>query len=230
MIFDCNYVTELVERWKLSHDTKLLEVILDQSNSLIEAIVSGYDSFYRDDLIQESRLKLQYSLPYFDKSVANLHTFFTTVIKNICLSYLRKQSRYAEEFPIDAFEYVEQSCNSSANYDILEDLIIRNRQRFPSIPVDIIDDASERLYAELSEQLTRRTIVKNLTELFEDRNIASVFYTSSLIYLRSKHFYDMVHNFQYDEFSLYKDLLEIFGKETTNKISIILAGSTIKFP
>ncbi len=226
MIFDSNYVTGLVEKWKVSKDPKLLEVILDQSKSLIEAIISGYDYFYREDLIQEASLRLQYALPYFDPKKANLHTYLTTVIKNICLTYLKKQSKYAEEYSIELYEidydfgkYPQDSLN------ILEDLIVRNRIRFPSIPAYTLDEASEFIVSSL-EDTNKRTLPKRLAEeVFIDINTAKLIYASSLLYLKSKYFGTVYHEAVItDEFSITRDIEEIFGKDLGSKIITLFSG------
>src|SRR4030066_1677582 len=132
MIFDNDYVSDLVSQWQKTKDANVLDLIIDQSRSLIEVIVSSYDTMHREDLIQESAMRLQYALPFFDPTISNLHNYFTTVIKNICLTYLRKQNRYALEYSLDAvvFETQKFSTKQDEPDDILSILIERNRKRF----------------------------------------------------------------------------------------------------
>lgn len=233
MIFDCAYVTELVDKWKISQDPKLLEVILEQTGSLIEAIVSGYDSLYREDLIQEASLRIQYALPYFDKRIANLHTYFTTVIKNICLSYLHKQNQYIVEYPIDLFEssIIFVQDKQGGYTDILEDLIVRNRQRFPSIPTEAIDESSELICDAMAAGINKRAVIKKLATLSAiDKKVASTLYISSLMYLRCKYYDVAKPKVTYDEFSIYTDMELLFGKDVSDSISIILSGLSVQFP
>ena len=233
MIFDCEYVTELVDKWRISQDPKVLEVILEQTGSLIEAIVSGYDSLYREDLIQEASLRIQYALPYFDKHIASLHTYFTTVIKNICLSYLHKQNQYVAEYPIDLFEYsiIFVQDTQGGYTDILEDLIIRNRQRFPSIPTESIDESSELICDAMAAGINKRLVIKKLfTIVGVDKKIATTLYVSSLMYLRCKYSKTAKPIVEYDEFSIYTDMELLFGKDVSESISIILSGLSIQFP
>lgn len=232
MIFDGDYVTALVMRWKLTHDDKVLELIIEESNNLIGALVSTYDNIYRDDLIQEASIKLQYAIQFFDPKISTAHTYFTTVIKNACLTFLRKQYKYAEELDIDLqvlgnFDYVK------VHEDILPDLIQRNRKRFPSYPSDSIDAITEYIYDELTFGNNKRQIVEDMCTMFDCMRIEAVaIYTSTLMYLRMNYKnYACIRQSQYeDEYSIIPDLEELFGAQLTDALCKVLSGMQVKFP
>lgn len=235
MIFDCAYVTALVEKWQHTQDPKVLDLILEYSRSLIEAIVSGFDSMYRDDLIQEASLKLQYALPYFDQNIANLHTYLTTVIKNTCLTYLRKQNKISTEFQVDLTIYGDTLVepDTTESEDILNSLMIRNRRRFPTIDVHTIDEISEQIYTDLTFGLGKGAVISNLTEIIGcTRQLANTIYNSSLIYLRSKYisFASTECTPIDEELSIIPDLKELLGDKAGDMIASVLTGMSIKFP
>jgi hypothetical protein len=200
---------------------------------LIEVIVSSYDSMYRDDLIQESSLRIHYALPFFDPTISNLHNYFTTVINNICRTYLRKQGRYSQELDIDlqligGLDYIRAN-----DEDILSKMIERNRKRFPSVPVDIIDDITEYIYYCLVSNTSKRdTIFGIVSTCGINKNEASSIYVSSLIYLRVhyKEFAAIDLNEYDEEFSIIPDLQELFGNTVADTISKAFTNMYIKFP
>ena len=63
MIFDSEYVAALVKEWRSTKDEELLAEILEAARSLIEAIASSFDPYFREDLIQEAFAKVQYAIP-----------------------------------------------------------------------------------------------------------------------------------------------------------------------
>lgn len=84
MIFDNALVTALVLEWQKSRKPEMMCQIIEQSRSLVESIVSIYNPLDRDDLIQESYIKVQHAAQFFNPDVSNLHNYFTTVIRNCC--------------------------------------------------------------------------------------------------------------------------------------------------
>jgi len=235
MIFDCPYVTELVERWKYTQDPKILDLILQHTTNLIEAIVSGYDSAHRDDLIQESYLRVQYALPFFNGRISNLHTYLTTVIKNICATYLRKQSRLSTELQVDMTMHGEifEDRSMPESDDILDDLLVRNRLRFPSVDVCVIDELTERLYSDMTFSLSKRAIISNLVEISGcTRQFAVVVYTSSVIYLRSRYVScaDTTNAIIDVELSVIPDIEELIGTKAGALVCDVLTGMTVRFP
>lgn len=233
MIFDGDYVSDLVRRWKLTHDNKILELIVEHSENLIGAIVSSYDSIYRDDLIQEASLKLSYAVQFYDPSIATIHTYFTTIIKNACLTFLRKQYRYAEELDIDIQPLGHADSTWLDKEDILTELIQRNRKRFPNFPSDMIDAITEYIFDELTFDGSRRQIVDELCEAFGCSRIeASAIYVSTIMYLRySYKDFATICKTQYDdEYSIIPDIRDIFGNHVADTLCKVLSGLQVKFP
>lgn len=232
MIFDNDKVTTLVLCWQTYRDPEYLDRIIKLSTSLVEAIVAGYGFTHKEDLLQESFTKVIYALPYFDIKRQTLHTFLTTVIRNICYTYLHKEGRQPDnEFELNVdihggvFE--EPDCD-----DILDDLMSRNRSRFPSVPN--IDDISSTIYMLIVDNPAgkSRYIIKRLVEdHFLDRYAATVIYQSSLAYLRCKYYQHAKPSDQIvGELSLLSDLKELVGAEAYSRVILALSGSYIKIP
>lgn len=231
MIFDCDVVTELVLDWQRTSDSATMGRILEKTNSLIEAIVSSYNPEHRDDLIQQSVIRIMYASKFFNPEVSSLHNYFTTVIRNTCITYLQKQTR---EPNID-LELITASTmdRSQLDDDTLQDLMVRNRNRFPSIPVCDIDDISELIYYHLidGEGHVKGLVAQLMDQFNLSRPIATCIYHSSLIYMRSQNtnFASSAQE-EYDEFSLLPDLKEIVGSQAYSNILLILSGMYIKIP
>lgn len=233
MIFDSDKTTKLIRKWKIQRTIELLSDVLLECETLVEVIASKFDNIYRDDLIQESYIRIQYSLQFFDADKGNLHKYLTSVITNACLSYIGKENRH---FQYEEHEIVigDEAINDDDIEQALSDLIIRNRIRFPSVPTDMIDDMSEFIFISILDGIggKSRGAIRQLTHNFDVlRSIATTVYHSSLIYLRTKYF--IVHgNVTQDpnEFSLTSDIRDIIGNKSFDAISILFSGMYIKFP
>lgn len=226
MIFDNETVTGLVIRWKEGEESVLGE-ILEKSRSLIEAVVSMYDPIYREDLIQESYVKLCYALRVYDDDYS-LHTYVTTVVHNICKTWMKKRNR---EILLDAD--IERSYVYEDNEDILHDVLMRNRYRFPSIPASILDELTEFIYVSLVYGYTgkSRGIISTIKSQYcLSRNTANTVYYSTVIYLRGKMVTNANNSSCTDEFSLASDLKEFLGDDDLySKLSTVFSGLTIHF-
>lgn len=229
MIFENDEVTELVIHWQQTGDSITLGEIFVKSKSLVEAIVSSYGAQYRDDMIQEAFLKIHRAITYYDKRFS-LHNYFTTVIHNSCRTFLKKQSRtlllyedydYAGE---ELFEYILDD-------DVLNDVIVRNRERFPSLPVNVCDDITEYIICSMTEGISKsRGIVSNIVKEFDiSRSIATVIYHSTLVYLRGKYKDHAVANEIKDyEFTLLQDLRSVIGDTAFARITLLFSGMYIR--
>src|SRR3972149_5784175 len=93
MLFDCELVTKLVIEWQTTQDNVLLSEILENSRPLVEAIVSTFDREYRDDLIQESMIRVQRAIASFNPRISNLYNYLSVVVRNICITYLKKTGK-----------------------------------------------------------------------------------------------------------------------------------------
>lgn len=231
MIFDCDEVTTLVLEWQRTKERVTMDRILELSMRLIEALVSQYDPTQREDLIHQAVLRVMYASQYYLPNVGNLHNYFTTVIKNACVTYLQKQVR---EPTID-LELITASVTdkSYTDDDTLQDLMVRNRKRFPSIPACELDDISELIYYHLvdGEGKAKGLVVMLMEQYNLQRPIATCVYHSSLIYLRSRFkTFAMKATDDPDEFSILPDLEEVVGPQAYSNILLMLSGMYIKIP
>lgn len=232
MIFDCDLVTRLVAQWEDERDPVVLGDILVQSRALIEAIVSTFDSDFRDDLIQESSLRVQYALDSFDPDISNLYSYLSTVIRNVCITYVKKQGR---DIPTEDIELLIEGDSAFAHdEDIFVDLVVRNRTRFPSLPVSVIDEITEMIYDTLScEGHKPAGIIADIVVGWDvARPIATTIYHSTLVYLRWKYTDHLRRQDKVvtDEFSLTRDLEELLGHKAFAKIATVFSGMYIRMP
>lgn len=233
MIFNCPDITKLVEDWKETKDAGTLIAILDGSQALVEAIVSKFDSGHRDDLIQESLLKITYAINFYDQGISNLYSYLSVVIRNVCITYLRKVSK---EVPLpDDMDWPDESPEED-DYEILYYLIERNRGRFPSLPVDVVDGASEDVYFAIRDGIrgkSRGAVAELIQRYGFPRNVATVFYHSSMIYLRMifvEKFTINAGNCNRREFTLLPELANVVGPKAFKKMATVFSGTYVKIP
>lgn len=229
MIFDCEYVTKLVLEWQVTKDTDLLERVFMGCNTLVEVIVSSYDYNYREDLIQEAHARILYALPYFSPRVSTLHNFLTTVIRNMCATYLKKNTLYEGELDIDLYEY-EGQTDYIDEEDILNEVIIRNRKRFKSIPTKVIDDATEIVINSLLDGDGVQHIISELIKLGLTKYLARVLYESILVYLRIKNITCANPSMDVNELSILPDFKEFLGDRLYQAVVTVFGGMYIRIP
>lgn len=237
MIFENDDLTPLVIQWQGTRDSDVLDKIVIGSRRLVEAIVSMYEPSYRDDLIQESSLRIVYSLPYFNAERSKLHTFLTTVIHNACKTYVRRQYNYES-----ANDSLDDGVNDIGHEDVtihiedtmMADCICRNRQRFPSLSQEVIDGATAFIIIALrNAPISKRAVVEALSGYYQlDKAQANVVYISTVVYLRHKYYTAIVTKpvRVSDEFSLDTDFMYVMGEQLYRKMSTILSGLTIRMP
>jgi RNA polymerase sigma factor (sigma-70 family) len=244
MIFDCPSITDLVMQWQGSKDRSLEPLILDGCKNLIEAIVSQFDAHYRDDLIQEAYIRILYACNFYTPSAGNLHNYFTSVIRNTCITWLSKQPKdYLvediatednENDDSDTYnEYVDvilEAEQSDSESTLLMELTERNRKRFPSLPVKDIDDLSEHIYYTLK---TSGNFPKDLPKVLADKlclpsAVVKAVCNSSVIWLRYNNLSSAKITDITDEFSLLKDLEELIDSNTYRMLRIIFSGMTLR--
>jgi RNA polymerase sigma factor (sigma-70 family) len=232
MIFNAKDCLPLVIEWQQSRKAETLASIIQFCKGLTEAIASSYGPIYRDDLIQEGYARIVYALPYFNKSAGKLHTFLTTVIHNACRTYLKRQTRNdVDELTELSFAEVYVGEDTS----ILTDCICRNRQRFPSLPVDRLDAMTSFIIEATRMEITRSGIITGLIDRYGvARNIAKVLYYSTIIYLRGKlldqRTWGDVDKNPTNEFTLYEDFKSLLGAEAYKRLSLILHDLPVQYP
>lgn len=229
MIFDVDRVTALVIEWQRTKDEEVLTVILTESTSLVEAIVSSYEYVYRDDLIQEAYYRIQYALPFFNPQISNLHNYLTTVIRNICNTWISRQLKEPDiELDLQFIGHHEEQDED----EVLPKLIIRNRKRFPSIPVDEIDHITTYIYYAIRDEGMNRRLVTGLsTEFGIAKSLAQILFQSTVAYLRALYIeHARIELCNIDELSFLPDFREVVGDATFNRLATIFSGMTIRFP
>lgn len=241
MIFENKRLTELVIEWKKTHDKKTLSKILIGCESLVEVIVSSYDPEYRDDLKQEGFARIQYALEYYDPNVSKLHSYLTTVIRNICNTYISKVAKYEHRtVPLDVLEYNDESATrigDSYEENILAWLKERNRTRFPNIPVFVVDDATETVFDAIIENSYGKAkgSVTSLMEEFDlKRSAATAIYHSTLIYIRrifmDRVEIDMEELTDVSNYSLLHEMREMLGDDVFKEVALVFSGLYVRFP
>jgi RNA polymerase sigma factor (sigma-70 family) len=228
-IFDPDKVGSLVTEYQTTGSEEILLKIIDESNSLIKYIVNSCNPVDPQDMIQEATIKLCKSLKSFDVKKANTHTYFARVIKNSCITYFHRDERGAGDCDYDEETLGESYKIEDSDNEILMDIVARNRKRFPSLPIKTIDEITEMIYLSMIEGLDKgRTVVRNISNIYKiTRDETIVIYSSSLIYLRLKHYDQRNVDVKIEEFSLSQEMQEILGEEMFHKMLNVFSGVTI---
>jgi hypothetical protein len=241
MIFDNDTVTRLVTDWQHCNDKLIMQDILLKSQCLVEAIVSQYDKVYREDLIQEALLKLHYACSFYNPEIATLHNFFTTVIHNVCKTYVTKQER---EYLLDdnagddddtdvVTELPDMTVTDKLSDEDLTDVIKYMRKRLPSLPVTVIDDCTEMVHCGLKYGESSRNIINNLTRVAVSRSLANTIYNIIVVYYRSHNLSCAIideSDIDTSELSLLSELKELVGTKTYSKLVVAFSGMILRFP
>jgi RNA polymerase sigma factor (sigma-70 family) len=238
MIFDCEHVTDLLLQWQATKNPKLEADILQGSTKLIEAIVSTFDPTYRDDLIQESYARLLYACNYYSVNVGNLHSYFTSVIRNTCITYLQKQPRDTsiddmideDQEPAEYTRAITVTDHRDSD-DLLTELTERNRKRFPSVPISDIDAISEHIYYALKNS---GSYPRELPKILSERMcipivLIRMICNSSIVWMRYTNISNaMLGHTEPSEFTLLKDLEDVVDANTYRTLRIVFSGMTLR--
>lgn len=236
MIFDNVIATELIVMWQTHNDEETFNEILLLSTPLIEVIASVYyESEHREDLIQEAKIKLHKALKTYDTTVGSAYSYITAVVRNCCNDFMRDEHRHSKMY--SDMPVVQEVMDSTDDYiyieRVLAEMVTRNRCRFPSIPVDTIDDATYTIYASIIDGSNKpRGIVLHLMEELDlSRPIATVLYHSSLAWLRKKYLKQSICTIEkVDEFTLLPDVIEVLGEPVYKILSTVFGGMYLKIP
>lgn len=230
MVFDGPKITELVIKWEATQSSELLGQILEGSQGLIEAIVSKFHYSYREDLIQECNAKVIKVLGYYNPEIGSLHNYLTTVIKNTCITFVEKEGR---EAAADADIDLDELCGDEVSYDVgmLEELIERNRHRFPSLPVSVIDDITNIVYDNILENGLNRLTIGNIVQRAKiNKSITMVVIYSTVVYLRMRYKDYCMPSLIDDEFTLLPELKELIGESLYQQSIVVFSGLNLKMP
>jgi len=211
----------------------LLDEIINECDSLIEVLVSRFDYSYREELIQECRLLIISKLDRYNSERGTLHAWLTSVITNHCINYVSSSSRMLNIDDINV-EVSGTDDDYKFDYDI-GILVTRNRKRFPSLPSTMVDEVTRYICLSTMHSVygKSRGVIKNIITRYKlSRNVATVLYHSTLLYMRQLHFdeCDMSKVKPVEEMSLLKDLETELGTDTYKKLSVLFSGMYVKFP
>lgn len=240
MVFDNAAALEVYYLWRSEHDeqekAQYLEEFLELCTSLVEAITWKYSSqMDHEDLIQECTIKLLSAINSYDPTITTLHTFLTTVIINHCNTCVSRESRKCVgdvELTPDIEPRIFQDYGEE---EILDDLIQRNRVRFPSLPTETIDEMTELIYDLSKDEIAGKSkgVIGALAERFPiNRHRAIVIYHSTLVYIRKMYIRRVALNDveEPEEFSLLYDFQECFGDEAYARLCRLFSGTFLKLP
>lgn len=241
MIYDAKQVEQYIALYQQGN-VDVLDQILEGTQALIEVIVSRYNSVYRDDMIQECRIKLIKALKYYNPQLASSHSYFTSIFINVCNDFsntLRRQDQIEAELQLDFSMHggLYQASDSFQHDYLLQRLLERNRQRFPSYDTNVVDEASRHIFYCIIDGTygKSRGAITELTQLFPvlTRSQAITLYHSSLAFFR--YCYRQEANAQVaecplDEDTLLPDLREVLGERAFAMVSKVFSGMYIKIP
>lgn len=241
MIFENDRITGLVVEWKRTQDREVLTKVLEGCKNLVDALSASYDPTYREDMKQEVYERIQYALEFYDPDISKLHSYLTSVIRNTCNTYANKVSKRKQHvvtLPDQTLDYVaDDAPTDTSDQHILTGLVERNRQRFPNLPVDMLDQATEIVYYSIRDGVLgkSRGIVSTLMDTLDmPRNVATVLYHSSLVYLRvtlmEKSELEPPEYDQSMEYTLLPELCDLVGMEMCQTLVIVFSGMYMKFP
>lgn len=234
MIFDNEYITRLVKRWKETDDIRVLEEIVNKSKPLARVIVCRYPIEYREDMFQECLARIAYALEHYNPQISNLHPYFTSVFVNRCNTYIGKESRQQRLSEILEDMYSPTIFTLHQKEEFLHDLLERNRVRFPSIPADKLDDASCYVFDCIVNGIRgkSRGAIASLMRIYGfKRPVALVLYHSSLVYMRQR--YENFVSYEVEEpkeFTLLPELKGLLGDEAYRRIFILFSGLHFRIP
>jgi RNA polymerase sigma factor (sigma-70 family) len=235
-IFDSDKVYALIIKWREDRDKDTLNEVLEASRQLALYIAAKYDSQNPEDLVQEALLKVMSSLDHYDASVANVHTYFSTVIRNACITHYVKIKTYSnvEVMCLDDIEnssFIKTYDNIDDNCE-LEELIIRNLDRFPSLSPELTKQATMVIYILTRDGVHNKSrgVVSNLVKNFKiSRTIAKILYRSTIAYMRMQHITNSTvrDSQKIPEISLLPEVKEFLGDDAYKQFICIFSGTTL---
>jgi RNA polymerase sigma factor (sigma-70 family) len=226
-IFEPDVVRNLVVKYQAG-DKDVATDILEACTPLTNYTVRNYNPIDPDDMRQEALIKILKSIDHFDIEKADVHTYFSRVIRNACITYFHKNEKGADDCDLDDESMITEAYDMSVKSDeLLEELMTRNKKRFPSLKSEVMDAITEAIYLSIYDGLERgRTVVRQISKTYEiPRDKVLSIYGSSIIYLRQKFPESFDKDIVSDEFSLLPELKEVLGDE--NFVNLINTFSGI---
>lgn len=237
-IFDADDVLADVTSWIQTRDQQTLDKILEKTRPLAIYIAARYAD-NTEDLVQEALIKVMTSLDHYDVSKSNLHTYFATVIRNSCITHYCKAKTYdsVENYCLEEFENspIAKTTDETKIWDEceLEELISRNKERFPSLSSVVIEQATTSIYYTTRDGIhnkSRGIVGLLVNKLKINRNVANIFYKSTISYMRMKYLSNSSSSKSISktpEISILPEVREFMGEEQYQKFVCVFSGISI---
>jgi len=237
-LFNNDHMTELVLKFNANGndtDPRLIGEILSGSNNLIMVIASKFsriDDDFRDDLMQEGRVHMLKAIPGFQPDKGKLYSYFSFVIRNAMIDFLRRQKPTIE---LTEFEEEPECDPSEADYvmGMAGDMIDWFKSRFPTILTSdkrasdvLIDILSSIIDLNCGKRKGTQLLIDNFGM---DRQDALVLYDAVLVKLRMQRNRPNCTLPDPDECTLHPELIELIGDRSYQRTKSAFDGLVIKF-
>jgi len=234
-IFDADKVSSLITLWTETGDKKVLDEILINTQELANYIAYRYSSDRAEDLAQEALIKVMNSLQHYDSNISNVHTYFSTIIRNSCITQYAKAKTTDNCDPMDEMEnsILFQTIDSTdaEEYSDIQELVLRNINRFPSLSPDLVTKVTKSIYYLTRDGIHNKSrgIVSNLVKNFKIGRVqAKILYRSTLTYMRMQRLSNSQYKNQIlQEMTILPEVREFLGEEMFSKFMCIFSGTTI---
>jgi len=236
-IFDSVRVAELVKSWLDTRDNDTLDSILEETRPLAEYIARRYTPDSPEDLTQSALMKVMASLEHYNHDISNIHTYFSTVIRNSCTTqYVKDKILGACE--ITTLEDIENS-SLLQTFDVSDieedcyvaDLILRNINRFPSLKPAVVGNVTKLIYVHTRDGIHNKSrgIVSELVRKLKINRIqAKTLYRSTIAYMRMKHITNsQITKNEAPEMSILPEVKEFLGNKKFEEFVCVFSGITI---
>lgn len=234
-IFDGEKVSSLILRYNETGDNTVLDEILINTQELANYIAYRYSSDRAEDLAQEALIKVMNSLKHYDPNISNVHTYFSTIIRNSCITQYAK-AKVADD--CDSIDDVENSLllqtidnTDSEEFSDVQELILRNKQRFTSLSPELVTKVTKSIYYLTRDGIHNKSrgIVSNLVKNFKINRVqAKILYRSTLTYMRMQRLSNSEYkNPVLQEMTILPEVREFLGVEKFAEFMCVFSGTTI---
>lgn len=234
-LFDNDRLTELVTKYNKGggEDKLLLGEILSETRALIAVVSAKFavDPVLGDDLAQEARFHLITAVPKYNPDKGEkLYSFFSVVIRNAMIDFMRKQhpeyeltEYHAYEEPDNDFDYVTMLVN---------DMLTWFKGRFPTVVPQ--DSAAEVLTCVLMDLIDngcgKRAAIQHLMDDYEMvRSDATIVYDAVTVKLRILMEHHAHQRIRVQERSLHPELIEATDVDDYRTIADVFSGMSLRF-
>lgn len=241
MLFDSRRVEDLYKQYDSIGDKRILDVIHQESNGLIEVIAKSVCPDMFDDLVQEGHLKLRSILMSgsYKPIRGSIYSFLSSVLRNHMADVVRRENVRShaglERCSVqgDVVDEIAMDCGCIIEY---------GKHRFPSIHRSVIHDVMQYIVSIVCEHSVDgyRGGLRTLCVVYRlDRRLARAAYYGILAVLRMHYLgVDWQVN-QADaielaecrglESSLLPELALLCGRQKLGVMMTVLGGAYVKF-